>query len=94
MFVSFQIATHAKQICVGIFGPSADISQISSGDAMLLLLTGGAGDVKAQDLVKVDRHYFRPTEVDALLGDATKARQALGWRPETSFASGPDGSSG
>ena len=47
---------------------------------MLLLLTGGAGDVKApgQDLVKVDWRYFRPTEVDALLGDATKARQALG----------------
>ena len=37
------------------------------------------------DLVKVDRRYFRPTEVDALLGDATKARQALGWRPEMSF---------
>jgi GDPmannose 4,6-dehydratase len=39
-----------------------------------------------QDLVTVDRRYFRPTEVDALLGDATKARRDLGWRPETSFA--------
>jgi GDPmannose 4,6-dehydratase len=38
-----------------------------------------------QDLVKVDRRYFRPTEVDCLLGDATKAQQALGWRPEVSF---------
>ena len=37
------------------------------------------------DIVRVDPRYFRPTEVDSLLGDATKARQALGWQPETSF---------
>jgi GDPmannose 4,6-dehydratase len=37
-------------------------------------------------LVKVDRRYFRPTEVEALLGDASKARRELGWQPETSFA--------
>ena len=37
-------------------------------------------------MVKVDRRYFRPTEVDALLGDASKARRELGWHPETSFA--------
>jgi len=38
-----------------------------------------------QELVLVDHRYFRPTEVASLLGDATKARQALGWRPEVSF---------
>jgi GDPmannose 4,6-dehydratase len=36
-------------------------------------------------VVKVDPRYFRPTEVDALLGDATKARSKLGWKPEVSF---------
>jgi GDPmannose 4,6-dehydratase len=36
-------------------------------------------------LVRVDRHYFRPTEVDTLLGDASKARRQLGWRPERTF---------
>jgi GDPmannose 4,6-dehydratase len=36
--------------------------------------------------VKVDPRYFRPTEVESLLGDATKARTKLGWKPETSFA--------
>ena len=46
----------------------------------------GIDDVTGVDLVKVDQRYFRPTEVDALLGDATKARQTLGWRPEVSFA--------
>ena len=41
-----------------------------------------SGDV----LVKVDPRYFRPTEVDSLLGDARKAREALGWSHRTSFA--------
>ena len=45
----------------------------------------GVDAATGQDLVRVDRRYFRPTEVDDLLGDATKARQALGWRPEMSF---------
>ena len=34
-----------------------------------------------QTVVKVDQKYFRPTEVDLLIGDATKARQKLGWKP-------------
>ncbi len=38
-----------------------------------------------EDHVVVDAKYFRPTEVDRLLGDATKARQKLGWQPTTSF---------
>lgn len=37
-------------------------------------------------LVRVDPHYFRPTEVDLLIGDAAKARAKLGWAPEISFA--------
>jgi len=35
--------------------------------------------------VEVDRRYFRPTEVDALCGDPTKARDVLGWKPRVSF---------
>jgi GDPmannose 4,6-dehydratase len=37
-------------------------------------------------IVKVDPRYFRPTEVETLLGDATKAREKLGWTPKTTFA--------
>ena len=37
-------------------------------------------------LVEIDPRYLRPTEVDLLLGDASKARSKLGWTPETSFA--------
>jgi GDPmannose 4,6-dehydratase len=36
-------------------------------------------------IVRVDPMYFRPTEVDALLGDASKAREKLGWSPRISF---------
>ena len=35
--------------------------------------------------VEVDQQYFRPTEVDTLQGDATKARSLLGWKPKVSF---------
>ncbi|MBZ5604137.1 MAG: GDP-mannose 4,6-dehydratase [Acidobacteriia bacterium] len=35
--------------------------------------------------VETDRRYFRPTEVDFLLGDASKARRQLGWEPRVSF---------
>jgi GDPmannose 4,6-dehydratase len=36
-------------------------------------------------LVAVDPRYFRPSEVDTLLGDSSKARAKLDWRPSTSF---------
>lgn len=38
-----------------------------------------------QKYVTVDERYFRPTEVDALRGDPSKAREVLGWQPEISF---------
>jgi GDPmannose 4,6-dehydratase len=40
---------------------------------------------KGQTIVRVDPRYFRPTEVDALLGDAGKARRKLGWKPRVTF---------
>ncbi len=56
-----------------------------------LVWTGSGLEEKGVDsetgktLVVVDPHYFRPTEVDSLLGDATKARTKLGWQPTMSF---------
>jgi GDPmannose 4,6-dehydratase len=42
-------------------------------------------DLDWKEHIQIDSRYFRPTEVDILLGDSTKARQVLGWRPEISF---------
>ena len=38
------------------------------------------------EIVRIDPRYFRPTEVETLLGDATKAKTKLGWKPEVRFA--------
>uniref|UniRef100_C6E3I4 GDP-mannose 4,6-dehydratase n=1 Tax=Geobacter sp. (strain M21) TaxID=443144 RepID=C6E3I4_GEOSM len=47
---------------------------------------GAAGHLQVgQAIVKVDPRYFRPTEVETLLGDPSKARQKLGWVPKTTF---------
>jgi GDPmannose 4,6-dehydratase len=37
-------------------------------------------------VIRIDPRYFRPAEVDTLLGDAARARRALGWTPRTTFA--------
>ncbi|MEO8443346.1 MAG: GDP-mannose 4,6-dehydratase [Betaproteobacteria bacterium] len=47
----------------------------------------GGSPARGQTVVRVDPRYFRPTEVDSLLGDARKARRKLGWKPRTSFKS-------
>ena len=43
-------------------------------------------DTKGNCIIAVDPRYFRPTEVDTLLGDASKAREKLGWSPRISFS--------
>ncbi|MCB5187702.1 GDP-mannose 4,6-dehydratase [Methylobacillus caricis] len=42
-------------------------------------------DTNGKAIVQVDPRYFRPTEVETLLGDPTKAKQKLGWTPKTTF---------
>jgi GDPmannose 4,6-dehydratase len=42
--------------------------------------------LNGQKVVSIDPRYFRPAEVDSLLGDPTKAKKILGWRPKTTFA--------
>jgi GDPmannose 4,6-dehydratase len=44
------------------------------------------GTQSSRAIVRVDPRYFRPTEVETLLGDASKARNKLGWTPKISFA--------
>lgn len=63
------------------------------GEASIKLIWAGVGvDEKGLDaktgnvLIEVEPSYFRPTEVDILVGDATKARERLGWTPRVGFA--------
>jgi GDPmannose 4,6-dehydratase len=46
----------------------------------------GIDKKSGKTVVRIDPTYFRPTEVDVLIGDSSKARQKLGWKPKTSFA--------
>jgi GDPmannose 4,6-dehydratase len=45
----------------------------------------GIDTASGRTLVRVDPRYFRPTEVETLLGDATKAKEKLGWVAEVTF---------
>ena len=46
---------------------------------------GGGGGGECQVVIAIDKEYFRPTEVELLLGDATKARMLIGWAPSVTF---------
>ena len=45
----------------------------------------GVNKESGEVIVRIDPKYFRPTEVDILIGDASKAKKSLGWKPKTSF---------
>src|SRR5215813_6632274 len=46
----------------------------------------GIDMTSGKTVVRIDPTYFRPTEVDLLIGDSSKARKKLGWKPKTSFS--------
>lgn len=56
-----------------------------SGESEIGVVVNNGGNDKikvGQEVVKVDPRYYRPTEVDLLIGDPTKAQQLLGWQPK------------
>jgi GDPmannose 4,6-dehydratase len=66
--------------------------ELAFGMANIRLKWRGAGadevgydEATGKDLIFIDPKYYRPTEVDVLWGDASKAERVLGWRPRTSF---------
>ncbi len=68
----------------------ADDFVIATGESFsvreFLDKAGALLDLDWRQYVKIDPRYFRPAEVDFLLGDASKARRELGWHPEVHFS--------
>jgi GDPmannose 4,6-dehydratase len=79
-------------IATGVQYSVRDFVDAAAGELGLALRWVGSGveqhavDAKGRKVVAVDPRYFRPTEVETLLGDASKARAKLGWQPKISFA--------
>ena len=80
-------------IATGVAHTVREFCELAFKEAGLELRWEGKGvNEKGMDkdserlLVDVDPKYFRPTEVDILLGDSTKARNILGWKPKIDFA--------
>ncbi|MEC8201180.1 MAG: GDP-mannose 4,6-dehydratase, partial [Pseudomonadota bacterium] len=46
-----------------------------------------SADMNWEEYVRIDERYFRPTEVDVLLGDPSRAKSAIGWSPKVDFES-------
>ena len=69
--------------------PEPDDYVIATGEMHtvreLCVVAFGLVGLDWEKYVRVDPAYFRPTEVDELCGDASKAETRLGWRPETRF---------
>ena len=79
-------------IASGVQYSVRDFIAAAAGELGMTITWKGEGvDEKGYDqngrcIVAVDPRYFRPTEVETLLGDASKARNKLGWVPRTTFA--------
>lgn len=78
-------------IATGVQYSVRDFVNLAAKEIGLDILWSGLGesakgfDKAGRCIVAVDPQYFRPTEVESLLGDPTKAREILGWTPRTSF---------
>jgi GDPmannose 4,6-dehydratase len=79
-------------IATGVQYSVRDFVDAATKEIGITITWKGAGveekgyDGQGKCIVQVDPRYFRPTEVETLLGDATKAREKLGWTPRTTFA--------
>ena len=78
-------------IATGIQHSVRDFINIAAGEIDMKITWEGSGVEEkgyledGSCIVLVDPAYFRPTEVETLLGDPSKARNELGWKPEISF---------
>ena len=79
----FVIATgtqHSVRDFVNIAGKELDMNISWKGKGLKEI-----GICDGKEIIKIDPRYFRPTEVETLLGDASKANKKLGWKPKITF---------
>jgi GDPmannose 4,6-dehydratase len=79
----FVIATgkqHSVRDFIDLASKYLDMKIVWSGKGL-----DEVGSVNGNDIIKIDPRYFRPTEVENLLGDASKAKEKLNWSPKISF---------
>ncbi len=74
--------THTVREFVEEVGRSLDMDIVWEGKGVE---ERGINRKTNQTVVKIDSAYFRPSEVDILLGDSSKAREVLGWKPKVTF---------
>ena len=78
-------------IATGLQYSVRDFVEVAAAELGLTITWRGAGpdevgvDRDGRDIVRIDPRYFRPTEVETLLGDASRARAQLGWAPKIGF---------
>ncbi len=79
-------------IATGMQYSVRDFVNIAAKELGIMIRWGGEGldekgyDASGQCIISVDPRYFRPTEVETLLGDPSKAKEKLGWQPKITFA--------
>ena len=70
-----------KHLGISLIWEGSGIEEI----ARVVENNGDSGPAVGDIIVRIDPRYFRPTEVETLLGDASKAKKELGWEPKISF---------
>jgi GDPmannose 4,6-dehydratase len=79
-FIGIKLEWHGKGLDeVGL------ISSIDIDRYMLKIGEKPTNIFVGKPIIKIDKYYYRPTEVDTLLGDASRAKEKLGWSPEITF---------
>merc|ERR1719367_1682315 len=78
--------THSVREFVEKAFKHVDVDIIWKGETGTVDEIGVDSSDESRVLVKIDPRYFRPTEVELLLGDPTKAKSKMGWASKTSFS--------
>ncbi|MBC7419607.1 MAG: GDP-mannose 4,6-dehydratase [Bdellovibrio sp.] len=79
-------------IATGVQKSVREFVNVAAAELGMTIKWKGAGidekgyDEKGRCIIAIDKKYFRPAEVETLLGDATKARTKLGWTPKITFS--------